>query len=511
MPNQTLGPKGIAAVERRGISAETAVHYGLFTGRGERPKAVTPDIDGNVVAFPYVEHGRVVAEKYRGPGKVFWQRSGGKKTFWNSDVLDDPVLEAVNGPGLIITEGEIDALTALDCGFPFTVSVPDGAPPVPAGREPEDLDPANPDNEHDGKFAYVHNNRDRLRRVRRFVLAVDADGPGRRLGAELVRRFGPGRCLFVTYPEGCKDLNDVLTRHGRDAVTRVLNEAKPYPVKGLYQLHDFPKANPFATYSTGFETLDRHLRLFEGDMVVVTGIPGHGKSTLVTQLLVNLSEIYGWRHAVCSPEMPIMTQYRDKMRAVRLGRQPLDDVDRQTADAFIDENFLFIDSVSVDDIAEEATLEWVLERATDAVQRDGIRTLTIDPWNELEHARLPHETQVEYIGRALRTIRRWQRQTGVLVFLVAHPTKDVGHHGESRMPTPYDIDGAAHWFNKPDHVLIVHRPDEAVNETVVRIAKVRFDGTGEKGMVTFLFDRPSGRFRHLDDPRKGPLDGELRF
>lgn len=501
----TLGRKGLAAIEHRGISAETAVRFALYTARGDCPKPVTPDPDGNVVCFPFCEHGAVVAEKYRGPHKVFWQRKGGRRTFWNSDVLDDPALEA-GIAALIITEGEIDALTALDCGFPFTVSVPDGAPPVPAGRAPEELDEANLDQEQTGKFEFVWNNRDRLKRIKKFVLAVDNDPPGRRLAAELVRRLGAGRCLFVAYPDECKDLNDVLMCHGRDAVTRVLNEARPYPVKGLYRLSEYPQLDPIVTYSTGFSTLDRHMLLFEGDLVVVTGIPGHGKSTLVTQLLINLSEQFGWKHAVCSPEMPVMPQYRDKMRAVRLRRQPSGADDRQTADQFIDEYFRFIDPVSVDDIAEEATLEWVLDRATDAVLRDGINTLTIDPWNELEHARTREESQPEYIGRALRMIRRWQRNNRVLVFIVAHPTKEVGKDGRGRMPTPYDIDGAAHWFNKPDHVVIVHREDEANNETMVRIAKVRFDGTGEKGHVKFAFDRFSGRFGLLDGvPQQGLL------
>ena len=70
------------------------------------------------------ERGVVVAEKYRTPDNRFWQRPGGRRTFWNADVLDDPAL-AVGQYPLIITEGEIDALTAIDCGFPLA-QVPTG-------------------------------------------------------------------------------------------------------------------------------------------------------------------------------------------------------------------------------------------------------------------------------------------------------------------------------------------------------------------------------------------------
>ncbi len=48
-------------------------------------------------------------------------------------MLDDPALHEGRA-ALVITEGECDALTAIDCGYPFAVSVPDGAPPVPAGK-----------------------------------------------------------------------------------------------------------------------------------------------------------------------------------------------------------------------------------------------------------------------------------------------------------------------------------------------------------------------------------------
>jgi twinkle protein len=504
-----LGAIGEQFIEGRGISGETAVRYGVFTAKREDSGAVVADIKGNVVAFPFFERGLVVAEKYRARGKKFWQRTGGRRTFWNADALDDPGLES-GAQALIITEGEIDALTAIDCGFPLSVSVPDGAPPVPIGKAPDDLDPEDKTVEATGKFEFVWNNRDRLKRVKRFIIAVDADPPGQRLAAELVRRLGAGRCLFVTYPPAavvptedglsrpCKDLNEVLMRFGRDDVTRVLNEAKPYPVRGLYRLSEYPNLPPLDLFDTGWITLDQHLQLFRGGLMVVTGIPSHGKTSWVSNMLVNLAERYGWRSAVCSPEMPVVPQYRDKLRAMRLRRQPADRVDSENADAFLEQSFYFIDASPLDDLGEEITLNWVLERATDAVLRDGIDVLVIDPWNELEHERKREESSSEYIGRAIRVIKRWAKRHNVLVIIVAHPTKDVQDKGKGRMPTPYDVDGAAHWYNKPDHVVIVHRENEEINETTIRIAKVRFEKTGEKGHVKLKFDRHTGRFEMLD-------------
>lgn len=123
-----LGPIGMKAIEARGLDPEVVVKLQIHTARSVDGQVV-PDVNGNVIVFPYYENGVVVAEKYRAAGKRFWQKAGGKKTFYNADVLDDPALE--NGSAaLCIFEGELDCVAALSCGFPFSVSVPDGAPPA---------------------------------------------------------------------------------------------------------------------------------------------------------------------------------------------------------------------------------------------------------------------------------------------------------------------------------------------------------------------------------------------
>jgi twinkle protein len=498
----------------RGISLETAVRLGIYTGRHSPiAEAVVHDPAGDILVFPFIERGHVVNEKYRGALKKFWQRKGGHKTFWNSDVMDDPLLEQGAYP-LIITEGEPDALAAMDCGFQFTVSVPDGAPAVPEGKKPDELEPLDPT--HEGaKFEYVWNNRDRLKRIKRFVIAVDNDGPGTRLAAELVRRLSAARCSFVTYPpdpvlpvrdengkptdelRACKDLNDVLVAFGRDGVVKVLNGAKPYPVKGLYRLKDYPPALELQTFSLGWDTLDQHLKIFPGEFMVVTGIPGHGKSTLMMNALVNLSESYRWVHAVFSPEMPVMVQMRNKLRKMRLRHPPASPFECDRADDWINDHFVFIDADPYGQDNDDFNLDWILDRATDAVMRYGVHTLLLDPWNEIEHAREAGESMTDYIGRSIRTIKRWARQWQVATIVIAHPTKDVGKDGKSRPVTLYDIEGSAHWFNKPDHGLIVDRYDDTAEKVKVIVPKVRHEDTGKRGEVLMKFSPYSQRFAQL--------------
>ena len=64
----------------------------------------------------------------------------------------------------------------------------------------------------------------------------------------------------------------------------MIKNAKPYPIKGLYKLSDYPDVGEPVTYETGFINLNSYLRLWRGEFMVVTGIPTHGKSRFALEL-----------------------------------------------------------------------------------------------------------------------------------------------------------------------------------------------------------------------------------
>jgi twinkle protein len=500
---RVLGQAAGIWFEKRGISAETAARYNVYTGsKSDFDGAVIPNPRGNILVFPYVDHGVDVGEKYRLHPKQFWQRTGGKKTFWNADVLDDPALHDGRA-ALVITEGEIDALTAIDCGYPFAASVPDGAPPVPDGKRPDDLEPVTPTDDQSGKFEYMWNNRERLKKIKRFIIAADADAPGQRLAAEIVRRLSAAKCSFVLYPDGCKDLNDVRQRLGSSKVMEIINSAQPYPVRGLYRLSEYPGALELQTFPCGWDGWTHILRLFLGEFLVVSGVPSHGKTVWVLNLVANLATLHGWPVAICSPEMPTVPVIRDRFRRFYIGHKPvLSEPDLiARADDWIERNFVFLDTdpTGTGESDENFDLEWIIERATDAVLRDGIRALVIDPWNEIEHARGKMESTSDYIARGIRMLKRFARLYGVVVIVVAHPTKEVGKDGRHRTVTLYDVEGSAAWFNKADHGIIVERRG---NVTTVHIQKVRFEESGVVGSYVMKFDQIAGRFK----PELAPED-----
>lgn len=481
--------------ETRGLDPELCARMQLYSGRRAEDGSVTASRTGNILAFPFIRKGQEVGTKYRGPQKRFWQRPDGQKRFFNADVLDDPGLADGRLP-LVITEGEIDCITAVQCGFPTSVSVPDGAPPARTGagkliEVPETADDLDP--EEDNKFSYIHADWDALAKVKRIIIAADADEAGQRLAAELVRRLGRARCSFVTYPNGCKDLNDVLVQHGQGEVARILNSAKPYPVSGLYRVDDLPLEPEFQHVTTGWDTVDGLLKPYRGAFMVVSGLANNGKSLWTTQLVSHLMAAWEWPVAIASFEMrtSIVRATMERCIGERIHRDTRFN-SRHAAQHIVRERAVFIAPNPEAD--EETDLDWLLDRATTAVIRHGIKCLLVDPWNEIEHRRPSSESLTEYTGRALRKLKRWANDFDCLVVVVVHPTKAAAQKDATEL-TLYDVADSAHWANKADLGVIVTRLGNPQTDTLtgITVTKVRYQPeAGKLGHAVLEYD-PSNR------------------
>ena len=132
---------------------------------------------------------------------------------------------------IIITEGECDCLAIVSAieRSPETVvvSVPNGAPHKVSNRR---VDPS-----EDRKLAYLWKSKSVLESAERIILAMDDDEPGEALGEEIMRRVGRAKCYHLELPEGCKDANEFLQKHGPEEVCRAVEEPVPTPLVGVYQ------------------------------------------------------------------------------------------------------------------------------------------------------------------------------------------------------------------------------------------------------------------------------------
>lgn len=462
-----LQDKHIKFLEDRGIGLETACDAGLYS-------------DGKDLCFPTMESGEVINIKYRGPQKSFRQSPDGKQAFYNPQGLDLAIEE---GKPLLIVEGELDCLAVLESRYAWVCSIPCGAP----AKETEFYSV-----DEDNKFRFVWDAMPKLKQVKKFILAGDDDEAGRVLNAELVKRLGAENCKFITYPEDCKDLNDVLLQYDAAKVNELINTAKDIPVVGLFKPDEFPAIpEEFkVAYSTGYgREHDHHLRIHLGKLFIITGIPGHGKSEWADGLVLNLAKKHGWRICVCSTEINNEEYQENTIR--RHVRRPLEKVsqeEQQRALDFYNDKFRFITNSTMDDF--DLTLEKLIELAIISILRDNCKVLMIDPWNEISHLRDSKngESETEYIGRAIRQLKKLARQYCVLVIIVAHPAKP-DDRGKMKPPTLYSISGSAHWSNKADFGVTVWREDTSGDKTELIINKIKRHGAmGYTGYIQMRLD-----------------------
>jgi twinkle protein len=244
--------------------------------------------------------------------------------------------------------------------------------------------------------------------------------------------------------------------------------------RGYFALSELPQKPEIgdAAISPGWDVLAELWKIYPGQFTIVTGTPGHGKSTLVLNVVCNIARTHGYRSFLYVPENEAFLQY--KLRRIYGGHGFADFAQDQC----------FVQSAEVQSYDQQPrTLGWVLDRAVVGIRRDGVRLLVIDPWNELEHAKPRDLTMTDYIRECLMYLKQFVRAYNVAVILVAHPTKS--HAGDNRKPTLYDVEGSAAWFNKCDNGLIVHRDAENNSMTVIS-AKVRERGAGKRGECLLL-------------------------
>lgn len=90
------------------------------------------------------------------------------------------------------------------------------------------------------------------------------------------------------------------------------------------------------------------------------------------------------------------------------------------------------------------------------VARYGIRGLVMDPYNEIDHRRRSNTSETEYVSQMLTKVKRFAQHYDVHVWLVAHP-RQLHNWQPNQCPSLYDISGSAHFVNKCDAGLVVHR------------------------------------------------------
>ena len=257
------GPAEQYLCETRGIDKDVLTRYRVLC-------------DGKSVLFPFYDDAGEL---------VFWKRLGlqrneqGRKHITSAKDAQ-PILfgwQAIPDDArmVVVTEGEIDALSAAQAGFP-ALSVPHGAG-------------------NGAKNAWIDHDYDRLARFDDIYLCFDSDEPGVEAAKDVVARLGRHRCRLVSLPG--KDANDVLLKHGVEALADAISKAEPTAPAELQQMSShiddarkrmFPTEEGDGSFDTPWAKSNENLRFRPGEVIILAGYNGSGKSQLAGHLTLQM-------------------------------------------------------------------------------------------------------------------------------------------------------------------------------------------------------------------------------
>jgi len=269
--------------------------------------------------------------------------------------------------------------------------------------------------------------------------------------------------------------------------------------------------------SIGWTSLNDLYRIKRRQWSVITGIPSHGKSTFLDNVMVNLAKSKHWKFLICSPENQPIERHIESLVEIYSGKQfchpaqlhpqhighGITEDELGEAMLFVNTHFRFICPEETD-----FNIDYILELAQ-TIKNDPEAGLdfdgfVLDPYNELEHKRPPGMSETEYISQVLSKWRRFCRSANVHGWLVAHPAKlkeiqqvvtDAKTPKKYQKPSLYDIAGSAHWRNKADMGVVVYRNiGEKPETTEIDVQKVRFRECGSLGQADLRYDFLCNRF-----------------
>lgn len=486
---QPIEPKDRAAVylNKRGITDEVIKRNKISFGKEWMPQTQQEE---SVIIFPYYKDGVLVNAKFRDGAKNFKQSKNAEKVFYKVDDIKNNDIENGGTDFCIITEGEIDALSFEVAGFWNAISVPDGAPQ-------KKLD------ENSKKLEYFDNCYKYFDKLQTVFLALDSDAPGKILRDELARRVGKEKCMVVQYPSDCKDANEVLCKHGPEALEDCMSKAEPFPLDGVIQAGEL-KDDVMQLYFDGLKPgdklghhgFDELISFPSSHLTIITGIPNHGKSAFLDHLMVRLAMRSNWKFGVFSAENNPMSYHVKQLAELLVGKpfkrgfqnsMTVNELER--AVEILSDKIYFIRPED-----DKYTLENIMESAKQLTNQKGIKGFIIDPYNRIE-LEMKSLNEHQFINSMLTKLNIMKNILGLHIFLVAHPRKMQKKHNSSvyEVPTLYDIAGSSHFYNQADAGITVYR-DFDKGDTEVYVQKCRFKHIGKVGFSVFNYNKANSRY-----------------
>lgn len=477
--NTELNDEIVKYFEKRGISQLT-----LKSVKISSQIEWMPQHEGKVqaVCFNYFRDGKLINVKYRAAKKAFKLFKDGELIFYNLDAIKD-------SKECIITEGEIDAISFIEAGYKYAVSVPNGATTGSVNLQ------------------YLDNCIDYFENKDVIYIATDNDFNGNNLKNELIRRLGWERCRIIDFKD-CKDANEYLVKYKGIELIKLINEAKEIKIEGIKCVDDY-FAEMFLTKqngkvrgsSTHISKLDAHFTHRKGEVTLWTGYNNEGKSAFLLYLAILKAKNEQWKFGIFSPENSPVPDFYDDLIHSYIGKSTdnyyhnvMTDDEYKYGASFINEYFYVIDP------DENYNIDTILEKAKYLIKKKGINSIIIDPYNQIEHQMEKFEREDLYISRFMSKLKKFAVVYDISIHLVAHQKTPQGLiNGDYPAPDLYWIKGGGTFADKADNVIGVWRPlrksqpeSTLVKIMVTKIKKQRL--VGIPGDIDLFYSRSKAQY-----------------
>lgn len=466
---------------------------------------IQADEYGNTVYHLYDENDVLTTVKYR-PSK---KTNGGESKCWFQKGADfSPILFNMNridpSKPLIITEGEPDCMSLIECGCTNTVSVPNGCM----------------------NLKWIEQCWDWLEQFSKIIIWGDNDEPGIKARNEICNRLGTWRTYYVEpNPQDIiesenvrmkgklpKDANEVLYFFGREKVLEYVNNPIELPVEGVFDLASAEEFDIEAAEGlyTGIKELDDKIyKIVFGTLNIITGKSGEGKSVFVNQVAICQALDQGYDVFVYSGELPAPV-LKNWVETNMIGRENLEMSDgghvrhfNPTASKKMRE--WYSGRVMTYDDSSGTTASALLHKMEEMARKFGTKVFLIDNLMMVD-LECDEQSRLQAEKDFIKDLINFAKKFNVIVFLVAHPRKT----GEIRV-TKDDISGSSNIVNLAHMVFSVHRYTDSEKEgemndrgnyrrgkepinfdSVVEVLKNRITGLVPK--IDLYFDYASYRF-----------------
>ena len=394
---------------------------------------------------------------------------------------------------LFITEGEKDCLTLLTMGCERVISVASGA-----------------NTNLDRSFEAF---REWLAPIKDIVICGDQDQRGRELTAALFDYFASKKVYACRWDQRLwgKDITDVRCQHGDEKARDIISNAQLLTREDILDFtsdddESLILENLTSTVQRGYSVgigrmTDEIFRLTDsGGLMVLTGVPGTGKTDFLNFLTTSLIRERNAHVAYCSFETPDKHRHMASLTKVWMGEERIEMLDRDVIMPRIHHITSHVSHIEMR--RDSPTPQRILSKA-EAVyaKHPNMQFLVIDPYLYMELTVNRNVTETNAIKKMLTTLQDWAHDHRVWVFIVAHPRMLHREDGSDEFEevTYYTISGSANWANISDYIGSLKRiKGSDYDYTRFTTLKVRDQEVCRTGEVYYKRSS-SGRYLECED------------